>query len=63
MLVPILVFLKRPLEMFVSAIVAWVLFWLMRVVNRMMVADPPKTPPVTKQEQLLTEIRDLLKNR
>ena len=44
-------------------IVAWVLFWLMRVVNRMMVAEPPKTPPVTKQEQLLTEIRDLLKNR
>jgi hypothetical protein len=26
MLVPILVFLKRPLQMFVSAIVAWVLF-------------------------------------
>ena len=44
-------------------IVAWVLFWLMRAVNRMMVAEPPKAPPVTKQEQLLTEIRDLLKNR
>jgi large-conductance mechanosensitive channel len=28
-----------------------------------MVAEPPKAPPVTKQEQLLTEIRDLLKNR
>jgi hypothetical protein len=26
MLVPILVFLKRPLQMFVSAIIAWVLF-------------------------------------
>jgi large-conductance mechanosensitive channel len=35
----------------------------MRAVNRMMVAEPPKAPPVTKQEQLLTEIRDLLKNR
>jgi large conductance mechanosensitive channel len=44
-------------------IVAWVLFWLMRVVTRMMVQEPPKAPPVTKQEQLLTEIRDLLKNR
>jgi large conductance mechanosensitive channel len=44
-------------------IVAWVLFWVMRVVNRVMAAEPPKAPPVTKQEQLLTEIRDLLKNR
>jgi large conductance mechanosensitive channel len=44
-------------------IVAWVLFWLMRAVNRLMVTEPPKAPPVTKQEQLLTEIRDLLKNR
>ena len=44
-------------------IVAWVLFWLMRIVTRTMVQEPPKAPPVTKQEQLLTEIRDLLKNR
>ena len=41
-------------------IVAWVLFWLMRLVNRLMHAEIPKTPPVTKQEELLTEIRDLL---
>ena len=44
-------------------IVAWVLFWLMRVVNRLMVTEAPKAPPVNKQEVLLTEIRDLLKNR
>jgi large conductance mechanosensitive channel len=44
-------------------IVAWVLFWLMRMINRLMSVEPPKAPPVTKQEQLLTEIRDLLKNR
>ena len=44
-------------------IVAWVLFWVMRVVNRMVATEPPKMPAVTKQEQLLTEIRDLLKNR
>jgi large conductance mechanosensitive channel len=44
-------------------IVAWVLFWLMRVVNRLVATEPPKAPPVTRQEQLLTEIRDLLKNR
>ena len=42
-------------------IVAWVLFWLMRVVNRVMATEAPKAPPVTKQEQLLTEIRDLLR--
>jgi large conductance mechanosensitive channel len=44
-------------------IVAWVLFWLVRVVNRVMATEAPKAPPITKQEQLLTEIRDLLKNR
>ncbi|HWX71121.1 MAG TPA: large conductance mechanosensitive channel protein MscL [Xanthobacteraceae bacterium] len=44
-------------------IVAWVLFRLMRVVNRLVATEPPKAPPVTRQEQLLTEIRDLLKNR
>ena len=44
-------------------IVAWVLFWLMRAVNRMMVAEPPRRRRSTKQEELLTEIRDLLKNR
>ena len=44
-------------------IVAWVLFWVMRAVNRLVATEPPKAPPVTKQEQLLTEIRDLLKNR
>lgn len=44
-------------------IVAWVLFWLMRMINRLMVAEPPAAPAVTKQEQLLTEIRDLLKSR
>jgi large conductance mechanosensitive channel len=44
-------------------IVAWVLFWLMRLVNRMMPKEAEKAPPVNKQEQLLTEIRDLLKAR
>ncbi|MDR3423130.1 MAG: large conductance mechanosensitive channel protein MscL [Xanthobacteraceae bacterium] len=44
-------------------IVAWVLFWVMRLVSRLMRDEPPKAPPVTKQEQLLTEIRDLLKSR
>jgi large conductance mechanosensitive channel len=44
-------------------IVAWVLFWLMRLVNRLMHAEAPTAAAVTKQEQLLTEIRDLLKSR
>ena len=44
-------------------IVAWVLFWLMRMVNRLAPAEAPKAPSATKQEQLLTEIRDLLKSR
>jgi large conductance mechanosensitive channel len=43
-------------------IVAFVLFWVVRLLTRLVSAEPPKAP-VTKQEQLLTEIRDLLKNR
>jgi len=44
-------------------IVAWVLFWLVRLINRLMNAEASKPAPPTKQEQLLTEIRDLLKSR
>jgi large-conductance mechanosensitive channel len=29
----------------------------------MVAGEPPQAPPVTMQEQLLTEIRDLLKSR
>jgi large conductance mechanosensitive channel len=43
-------------------IVAWVLFWVVRMINRL-VSLSPSPPAATKQEQLLTEIRDLLKNR
>ncbi len=44
-------------------IVAWVLFWVIRLVSRLMPAEAPKAPAMTKEEQLLTEIRDLLKSR
>ena len=44
-------------------IIAWVLFWVIRLVNRLMPAEAAKAPPITKQEELLTEIRDLLKSR
>jgi large conductance mechanosensitive channel len=44
-------------------IVAFVLFWVVRLVGRFTRADADKTPPLTKQEVLLTEIRDLLKSR
>jgi large conductance mechanosensitive channel len=47
-------------------IIAWVLFLVVRGMNRMLhqeqTAPPPPAPP-SKQEQLLTEIRDLLKAR
>ena len=43
-------------------IVAWVLFWVVRVVNRVMSIAPKAAAP-TKEEQLLTEIRDILKSR
>jgi large conductance mechanosensitive channel len=44
-------------------IIAWVLFWVMRVINRLMPTEASNAPPVNKQELLLTEIRDLLKSR
>src|ERR1700759_4712625 len=48
-------------------IIAWVLFMVVKLMNRLMVAeaaksDAAKAPALTKQEILLTEIRDLLKS-
>jgi large conductance mechanosensitive channel len=45
-------------------IIAFVLFLVMRFINRIMHVEANKSPPPpSKQEQLLTEIRDLLKSR
>ena len=47
-------------------IVAWVMFFVARTMNRLRrleTAEPAKAPPPSRQEVLLTEIRDLLKNR
>jgi large conductance mechanosensitive channel len=42
-------------------IIAWVLFLVVKLLNRVTQAEAAKAPPLTKQEQLLIEIRDLLK--
>jgi large conductance mechanosensitive channel len=44
-------------------IVAFVLFLVIRAMTRMMKKEEAKAPALSKQEQLLTEIRDLLKAR
>ncbi len=44
-------------------IIAFVLFLAIRAVNRLMRSEAEKAPALSKQEQLLTEIRDLLKQR
>ena len=44
-------------------IVAFVLFLAIRGMTRMIQKEAEKAPPVNKQEQLLAEIRDLLKQR
>lgn len=44
-------------------IIAWVLFLVIRGMSRMVRKEAEKAPPVSKQEQLLAEIRDLLKAR
>src|SRR6266481_9304629 len=42
-------------------IIAWILFLVVKLMNQIMQSEAPKTPASTKQEILLTEIRDLLK--
>ena len=42
-------------------IVAFVLFQLVKVANRMKKAEPPPVPVLSKTEELLAEIRDALK--
>jgi large conductance mechanosensitive channel len=43
-------------------IIAWILFLVVKLINRMLLqSEPANAPALTKQEMLLTEIRDLLK--
>jgi large conductance mechanosensitive channel len=42
-------------------IIAWVLFLAVKAMSRMLKAEAPKPAEPSKQELLLTEIRDLLK--
>jgi len=47
-------------------IIAWVMFFVARLMNRLRrleTADPAAAPPPSRQEVLLTEIRDLLKSQ
>src|SRR6266849_6163198 len=43
-------------------IIAWVLFLVVKLMNRMMLSEAAKASALTKQEQLLMEIRDLLQS-
>jgi large conductance mechanosensitive channel len=44
-------------------IIAFVLFLVIRAMSRLIKQEAAKAPPISKQEQLLAEIRDLLKQR
>ena len=45
-------------------IIAWAIFVAVKVMNRLKRAEPPPAPPTPpREEQLLVEIRDLLKQR
>jgi len=44
------------------AIIAWVLFLVVRLMNHLLRKEAEKPAPPSKQEQLLAEIRDALKN-
>jgi large conductance mechanosensitive channel len=43
-------------------IIAWVLFMVIRLMNQLLRSEAEKAPALSKQEMLLTEIRDLLKS-
>jgi large conductance mechanosensitive channel len=43
------------------AIVAFVLFMIIRAMNKLIAKEPPPEKPLTLDQQLLTEIRDALK--
>jgi large conductance mechanosensitive channel len=43
-------------------IITWAIFMAVKLINRLKRAEPPSAPPTPqREEQLLTEIRDLLK--
>jgi large conductance mechanosensitive channel len=44
-------------------IIAFVLFLVIRGMSKMIKKEAENAPPISKEEQLLTEIRDLLKSR
>lgn len=44
-------------------ILAFIIFLMVRAMNRLRNAEPPPAPGPTPDQQLLTEIRDLLKSR
>jgi large conductance mechanosensitive channel len=44
-------------------IIAWIVFLLVKALNRLRRQDPPADVPPPRQEVLLEEIRDLLKNK
>jgi large conductance mechanosensitive channel len=44
-------------------IIAWVLFLCIKAINRLKAPETPAAPPPSREAQLLTEIRDLLKAR
>jgi large conductance mechanosensitive channel len=44
-------------------IIAWVLFLAIKGINRLKAPEAPAAAPPSKEAQLLTEIRDLLKSR
>ena len=44
-------------------IIAWAIFLAIKLINRLRNQEPPAPPAPPRQEQLLEEIRDLLKKR
>ena len=43
-------------------IIAWVLFLVVKLMNRLMHSEAAKIPALSRQELLLTEIRDILRS-
>ena len=44
-------------------IIAWAIFLAVKLINRLKREEPPAPPPPTREQELLEEIRDLLKKK
>lgn len=56
------IFFQNVMDFVITALVIFIMVKLMNKLRQKKEEEPPKAPELSKEEQLLTEIRDLLKS-